>query len=66
MKIISRVLLLLTAPICLFSQTDSKFDLELSTGTIKLPANFAQVKSLQPAKSEYFQGYYYRYIQFNF
>ena len=65
MKIISRVLLLLAIPTCFFGQADNKFDLELSTGTIKLSANFAQVKSTQPAKSEYFQGYYYRYIQFN-
>lgn len=58
------IALLLFVRVFYFGQSEKKFDLQLSTGTVLLPANFAQVKSLQPNKSEVFQGNYYRYIQF--
>jgi hypothetical protein len=47
-----------------FGQTERKYDLRLSTGTVTLSANFDQARSQKPRKAEIFQGSYYRYIQF--
>jgi hypothetical protein len=58
------VLLLLITGVFCFGQTERKYDLHLSTGTVTLAANFDKAKSEQPAKSEFFRGSYYRYIQF--
>lgn len=58
------LLLLLTATVLGYGQSENKYDLHLSTGTVTLAANAAQLKSMKPQKAELFQGSYYRYIQF--
>lgn len=40
------------------------YDLQLSTGTYTLLPNYNEVKNKKPARSEVFEGNYYRYIQF--
>jgi hypothetical protein len=47
-----------------FAQTDKKFSLLLSSGSIDLPANFEQNMQQVPTQQEVFNGTYYRYIQF--
>src|SRR5688572_20309780 len=64
MNKISFILLLLSSSIFCVAQTEKKFDLHLSTGTVTLAPNFSRSNLLQPEKGEIFEGYYYRYIQF--
>lgn len=45
------------------AQQDERYLLQLSTGTVALPANYEQQKKAAIQKSDYFQGYYYRYLQ---
>ncbi|HRD41088.1 MAG TPA: hypothetical protein PLC65_20845, partial [Bacteroidia bacterium] len=44
---------------------DGRYQLMLSSGLVEPTANFEQVKSSVPNKSELFNGNYFRYIQFN-
>lgn len=48
-----------------FAQNNKQFDLLLSGGTVNLPENYTQAISKQPSSDDFFNGYYYRYIQFS-
>lgn len=64
MKKITLLVAALAAQLFCHAQ-DGRYQLMLSSGLVEPVANFEQVKSSVPSKSELFNGNYFRYIQFN-
>lgn len=65
MKKITILAAALMFQISAFSQTDNRYSLMLSSGTINPPANVSLLKSQQIQQEEIYNGNYYRFIQFS-
>ncbi len=64
MKKLLFTLTFISFSLAIVAQTDKKFSLLLSSGSVDLPANFEQSKQQPATQPEVFNGTYYRYIQF--